>query len=67
MIQDAKIQRAIRERFASATVLMIAHRLNTIIDSDLVRARAHSSVPDVYLDRRNKTKPATVTRLHSDA
>lgn len=33
---DAKIQRAIRERFAGATVLMIAHRLNTIIDSDQV-------------------------------
>ena len=35
---DGKIQRAIRERFANATVLMIAHRLNTIIDCDQVRA-----------------------------
>ncbi|EKU22909.1 multidrug resistance protein 1 (atp-binding cassette c1) [Nannochloropsis gaditana CCMP526] len=33
---DQKIQRAIRSRFGSATVLMIAHRLNTIIDSDIL-------------------------------
>ena len=33
---DQKIQRAIRSRFSTATVLMIAHRLNTIIDCDLI-------------------------------
>lgn len=33
---DAAIQSMIRENFASATILTIAHRLNTIMDSDRV-------------------------------
>jgi ATP-binding cassette subfamily C (CFTR/MRP) protein 1 len=33
---DAHIQEMIRENFASATILTIAHRLNTIMDSDRV-------------------------------
>jgi len=33
---DARIQRMIRTTFASCTILVIAHRINTIIDSDLI-------------------------------
>ena len=34
---DAFIQRAIRANFADTTILTIAHRLNTIMDSTRVR------------------------------
>jgi ABC-type multidrug transport system fused ATPase/permease subunit len=36
MENDTLIQRAIRQEFAEATILTIAHRLNTIIDYNRV-------------------------------
>ncbi|KAJ3129883.1 hypothetical protein HK098_007637 [Nowakowskiella sp. JEL0407] len=54
---DAIIQRALREDFKSATILTIAHRLNTIIDYDRVLVLSQGEikefdVPAVLLENR---------------
>jgi ABC-type multidrug transport system fused ATPase/permease subunit len=43
---DAVIQQTVREAFANATVITIAHRLHTIIDSDLVLVMDHGAAAE---------------------
>ncbi|KAI3651736.1 hypothetical protein MP228_003039 [Amoeboaphelidium protococcarum] len=74
---DLLIQTAIRENFKDVTVLTIAHRLNTIIDSDRVLVLDQGKIlelddPVTLLEKKNgsfkdlvdQTGPATAKRLY---
>ncbi|KAJ2608451.1 hypothetical protein EV177_004970 [Coemansia sp. RSA 1804] len=55
---DAIIQESIRKEFKDCTVLTIAHRLNTIIDSDMILALDNGKIaeydtPQNLLDKRD--------------
>lgn len=52
---DALIQKTIRTKFASCTVFTVAHRLNTIIDSDKVMVMDKGHVAVSYHDQKCKT------------
>lgn len=43
---DSAIQRTIRREFGGATVLVVAHRLGTVIDSDLMLVLEHGRVAE---------------------
>ena len=66
---DAFIQATIRERFKECTVITIAHRLNTIIDSDLVIVMDEGKVSsmgrpyDLLVENNGDTK---ITRIDSE-
>mmetsp|Transcript_13284 Transcript_13284/g.27849 ORF Transcript_13284/g.27849 Transcript_13284/m.27849 type:complete len:1151 (+) Transcript_13284:3-3455(+) len=67
---DATIQRMIRENFKDATVLTIAHRLNTIMDSDRVLVLddghiAELDTPENLLAKENGHFKAMVEKSRS--
>jgi len=77
---DARIQQAVRTAFRDSTVVTVAHRIHTIIDSDLVVVMAGGSVAEVgdpaeLLHNEDgafsrlvaETGPATAALLRKDA
>ncbi|KNE56826.1 hypothetical protein AMAG_02600 [Allomyces macrogynus ATCC 38327] len=54
---DALIQKAIRRDFAGATVITIAHRLNTIIDYDMIVQMDHGRVAECGTPAELLTRP----------
>ncbi|KAA6377566.1 MAG: putative Multidrug resistance-associated protein [Streblomastix strix] len=54
---DAKIQRTIREQFVEQTVFVIAHRLNTIMNSDRIMVMADGNVSEIDTPENLKQNP----------
>ena len=57
METDHKIQRMIREQFKDCTIITIAHRLHTIMDSDRVIAMKDGKIAEF-------DKPLTLIKKH---
>lgn len=60
METDDLIQQTIRREFKDCTVITIAHRLNTILDSDVIAVLSHGKL--VEFD-----KPATLLKKEDSA
>ena len=57
---DAVVQRSIRTKFAAATTLTIAHRLQTILDSDLIVTMDAGAVAEADSPRALLARPASL-------
>ena len=54
---DDLIQRTIRERFTNCTILTVAHRLHTILDSDRILVLNDGEVEEIDTLEKLMTKP----------
>lgn len=59
---DGLIQKTIRETFAECTVLTIAHRLHTIIDSDMVLVMEHGCAKEYDVPHKLLQDPSGIFR-----
>jgi len=60
---DALIQRTIRKKFATCTMLTVAHRLNTIMDSDKVLVMDKGRLAVSRLLILDRDSPSIYSRL----
>lgn len=68
-LTDSLIQKMIKTEFQSASVITIAHRLNTIIQYDRILVLADGNIveydaPTALLDNPNSTSHLTTPSLH---
>lgn len=57
---DQQIQKAIREQFSGCTCLTVAHRLNTIMDSDRVLVMDHGSIAEYDTPATLMANPSSI-------
>jgi len=67
MDTDREIQNAIRHEFKDSTVLMIAHRLQTIIDCDIVLVLADGEVVEMGHPHELLSRPRPAAAATTDA
>ena len=56
---DAVIQRVVRAEFTSSTILTVAHRINTILDSDIIMVLAAGKLVEHAAPRELLDDPAS--------
>jgi ATP-binding cassette subfamily C (CFTR/MRP) protein 1 len=59
-VTDGIIQQTIREDFADRTTITIAHRVNTILDSDRILVLDHGSVAEYDAPSKLLTNPGGI-------
>merc|ERR1719427_1733701 len=57
---DDLIQATIRNEFTSTTIITVAHRINTIMDSDIVTVLSNGQIEEMGNPKRLIENPASV-------
>lgn len=66
-LTDAKVQQTLRTSFSGSTLLVIAHRLSTVADSDLLVCLSKGEVAEVGSPEELKMKGGVVAKMFADA
>jgi len=66
-LTDALLQKTLRTSFSGSTLLVIAHRLSTVADSDLIVCLSKGEVAEVGSPEELKMKGGVVAKMFADA
>lgn len=66
-LTDAKMQQTLRSSFSGSTLLVIAHRLSTVADSDLLVCLSRGEVAEVGSPAELKMQGGVVAKMFADA